>query len=238
MSDDQRFKDNKIFTQEMVDAARQRLKDHFAKMQGEANRSVAEPDTESGADPDEFDRNDEDDLEDDEDEPDIDDLLPFTLAEQALIDQLGATVRKRMVSAEPATLKKIASFLHALERLPYATPGVSLDLAFMERVDENLSYTSVELSEQAFRLSTGGSVYSPDVGGDSFSETSFEIETGGFRDGSTAAFDEWLDAFVSAGGTIEIEGDDDVDLTEAAPGDGWDRLEKYWETHWEDADGW
>ena len=81
-------------------------------------------------------------------------------------------------------------------------------------------------------------MYSPDVGSDSYSETVFEIEIGGFRANSTEAFSEWLDAFVSASGTIEIDGDDDTDLTEPAAEDGWDRLVGYWESHGEDAADW
>lgn len=227
MNDDRPFKGNRIFTEEMVNAARARLRQKLAP-EGDAfggNAETVEEDQTM-------------DCDDHDDEQQIDDLLPFTPSEEHLIAQLGAAVRKRMVSAEPETLRKIAAFLYALERLPYATPGVSLDLAIMERINENLAYVSVELDGQSFRLSTGGSVYSPDVGGDSFSETVFEIETGGFREGSTSAFIDWLDVFVSAAGTIEIQGDDDADLTEPAPEDGWDRLERYWESNGEDTDGW
>lgn len=230
MTTDRPFKDNKIFTEEMANAAREVLRDKLAKMGGEAPNNFVDADAEAHM----IDHGDED----EDEEPSIDDLLPFTLEEQDLIDQLGVSIRKRMVSAEPEALKKIAAFLYSLERLPYVTPEISLDLAIMDRVDENLSYASVELDSQSFRLSTGGSVYSPDVGSDSYSETTFEIEAGGFREGSTQGFSDWLDTFVSTGGTIEIQGDDDADLSELAPDDGWDRLEKYWETHWEDEGGW
>jgi hypothetical protein len=167
-------------------------------------------------------------------EDDIDDLFPFTHAERQLIDQLEATIRRHMIVADPAALKEIAAFIFALQRLPYATPAVALDLALIDEIGENLSYVSVELDGQSFRLSIGGSVYSPDVGSDSYSNTTFQVELGGFRDGTTQDFEEWLDAFVSVGGAIEIQGDSDTDLTEPAPEDGWDRLDKYWEQRWED----
>lgn len=228
MSADRPFKDNKIFTEEMCVAARARLLEKLAPNCGNESEDAAEATGEAQMIS----------SDDEGDEQNIDDLLPFTLAEQQLIEKLAATVRERMVSASPETLKQVAAFLYALERLPYATPDVSLDFAIMDRVDGNLSYVSVELDGQSFRLSTGGSVYSPDVGSDSFSETTFEIETGGLRDGSTEAFIDWLDAFVSADGLIEIQGDDDTDLTELAPDDGWDRLATYWESHWDDSDGW
>lgn len=160
---------------------------------------------------------------------DASDLLPFALAEQDLIALLGRTIRKRMTNSEPDQLRRIAAFLYALERLPYTTPGLALDLAIMNRVNGNLSYVSVELDEQSFRLSTGGSEYSPGIGSDTYSNTSFQIEVGGFREGATEDFEEWLDAFIGADGTITVGGDDEVDLTEEASDDGWSRLARYWE---------
>lgn len=179
-------------------------------------------------------------FDDDDDDTawDIDDLFPFTLAERDLLKRLGASLRKRLVSADPDTLRKIAAFLYALERLPHVTPDVSLDLAIMSRVNENLSYVSVEMDGGTFRLSTGGHEYSPAVGGDSYSETTYEIEKGGFRDGTFHEFNDWLHSFVSAHGTIEIQGDCDTDLTEPSPEDGWDRLAKYWDSQVGEADGW
>lgn len=174
------------------------------------------------------------DFDDDEDEIDIEDLFPFTQAERELIAQIDAAVRRRMSSAEPEHLKKIASFLYALERLPYQTDDVFLDLAVVNRVGENLAYVSIELTSDSFRLSRGGSIYSSDVGSDSYSETTFEVESGGFRDGTTDDFREWLDAFVCASGEIKVEGDDLEDLSEWAPEDGWERLAEYWAVRWED----
>lgn len=230
---------NVIFTEEEADAARVRLKAWFSQQESlrAEGRLQAGDSDEKSAHTAESDDDDSSEYEEDEHEEDIKDLFPFKLSERPLIDQIEKTIRRQMLCAAPESLKDIAVFLHALRRLPYATPEVSLDLALMTRVDENLSYVSVELDDQAFRLSTGGSVYSPDVGSDSYSSTTVEIELGGFREGSTQDFEDWLDQFVSAGGTIEIQGGCDVDLTESAPDDGWDRLERYWESRWEDQDG-
>ena len=175
--------------------------------------------------------------EEEEEEEDIDDLFPLKPSERLLINRIEKAIRRHMLSADPALLSDIAGFLHALRRLPYATPDVSLDLAVMSRSDESLSYVSVELNGQAFRLSSGGSAHSPDVGSDSYSSTTVEIELGGFREGTTQDFEEWLDQFVSADGVIEIEGDCATDLNESAPDDGWDRLDRYWESRWEGDDG-
>ena len=176
---------------------------------------------------------DDDSFEDDGATQDIGDLLPFMVGEKDLIDQLAGTIRASLQTLEPAELRQIAVFLFALERLPYASVGVSIDLAITHRIEESFSYVSVEISGDAFRLSTGGSVYSPGVGSDSYSEIRFEIETGGYREGTTEAFAEWLDMFRATHGSYSIEnfGDDDIDLTEEAPADGWDRLAAYWDSH-------
>ncbi|MEO6924767.1 MAG: hypothetical protein ABI142_13145 [Bryocella sp.] len=248
VSSDRPFESNKIFTEEMANAARTRLKEWLAKQASQEDVLSAIPDDDgtlavrsnelAGATI-VCDTNVEDgeEGEDENEHPSIRDLFPFKLAERELIEQLGNTIRQRMTLTEPHTLRNVAAFLYALERLPYATQEVSLDLALMDRVDGNMSYVSVELDDQAFRLSTGGSVHSPGIGGDSYSQTTFEIELGGFREGTTQDFSDWLDAFVS-GGAIELQGDGDADLSTLAPDDGWDRLAKYWETQFGDEGGW
>jgi hypothetical protein len=95
-----------------------------------------------------------------------------------------------------------------------------------------LSYVSVEISDTAFRLSTGGSVYTEGVGSDSYSESKFQLESGGFREGHSQDFVDWLEEFRSARGTLAVEDlsdDSDLDLAEDVPSDGWDRLARYWD---------
>lgn len=228
-----------IFTDQEADAARVRLNEWLSRQ--ELPNKGDDPQTgENDVEAERIAQSDVDeasDCDEDEQEEDIDELFPFKPSERPLIDQIEKTIRRHMLTADPASLIDIAAFLYALQRLPYATPDVSLDFALMSRIDEDLSYVSVELNDQSFRLSTGGSVYSPDGGSDSYSSASFEIELGGFREGTTQDFEEWLDQFVSASGVIEIQGDWDTDLTESAPDDGWDRLNRYWESRWDGDDG-
>lgn len=171
---------------------------------------------------------DQDDIEDE----DISDLFAFAPSERELLETVSRSIRRRLPSLAPAVLKDVAVFLHALERLPCATTGVGLDLGLMTRRGEELSYVSVEIGDDRFRLVVGGHAYSPDVGGDSYSETVFEAETGGYRDGNSDDFRHWLEIFVASEGEIEIDGcsDDDIDLAEEAPADAWDRLYRYWES--------
>lgn len=241
MSTDKTPEENEIFTDEAANAARTRLRECLAKedMRRDAARMDGNQSAEGEASDSEAEPEDERELVyevDDDFEEDIDNLFPFKSAERQLIERLERTIRQHMRMAEPASLREIAAFLHALQRLPYATRDLSLDLALMTRLEENLSWVSVELDGQAFRLSTGGSAYSPEVGSDSYSSTLFQIELGGFRDGTTQDFEDWLDAFVSEGGVIQIQGDGDTDLTDPAPDDGWARLDRYWEHRWEEED--
>jgi len=229
---------NVIFTEEEADAARVRLREWFSRQESLSKDSPQAGDSDvEAAHIAQSDDDESSEYDEDAQEEDIGDLFRFKPSERPVIDQIEKTIRRHMLSADPALLKDIAAFLHALGRLPYATPDVSLDLALMTRIEENLSYVSVELDGQAFRLSIGGSVNTPDVGSDSYSSTTVEIELGGFREGTTQDFEDWLDQFVSAGGVIEIQGDCDTDFTESAPDDGWDRLDRYWESRWEEDDG-
>jgi hypothetical protein len=176
--------------------------------------------------------NDQDDFEDDDEKPDIEDLFPFRIEERELIDQLATKIRASLKKLAPVELRRMATFLFALERLPYATPGISFDLVIARRLKEDLSYISVEITDNVFQLFIGGSIYSPGIGSDSYSETNLYMETGGFRLGTTQDFEDWLCAFCTSVGSYSFEetDDDNVDLTEEVPGDGWDRLAAYWES--------
>src|SRR5687767_3219182 len=136
--------------------------------------------------------NDQGDSEDDCDKHDIKDLFPFTVSERELIDKFTAKIRVSLTSLTPAELRQMATLLFALERLPSATAGVYIDLAVTQRLDESFSYVSMELSDCDFRLTIGGSVYSPGIGSDSYSQIVLEMEIGGFRRGTTQDFEQWV----------------------------------------------
>lgn len=75
--------------------------------------------------------------------------------------------------------------LHALERLPASTPGVHVEMSISYRVDagvlEEMRYVSIVITEYAFELSFGGSVYDPAVGSDSIPGGSWYIERDGTK---------------------------------------------------------
>lgn len=75
--------------------------------------------------------------------------------------------------------------LHALERLPASTPGVHVEMSIACRIDsgvlEEMRYVSIMITEDAFELSFGGSVYDPAVGSDSIPGGSWYIERDGTK---------------------------------------------------------
>jgi hypothetical protein len=169
----------------------------------------------------------------------VDDLFPFLREEESLIDALIGSIRMTLPSLDPADLRQMATVLYALQRLPYRTPGISIDLAKSQRIGEDFCYVSVEITDDTFRLSKGGSVYTPGVGGDTYSETLFHVEVGEFREGSASGFREWLANFESTGGVYDFDGAvcDEIDLAEPLESDGWERLDKHWNCIREDKDG-
>jgi hypothetical protein len=173
-----------------------------------------------------------DDFDDSDPEADISDLFPFRDCERAYLETIEDTVRKRLRLLPPDELRRASLFLFALGRLPYSTPGLALDFGLVNRGEWGMEYVSVEISGVAFRLSKGGSVYTEGVGSDSYSEAVLELETGGYREGNSEDIPDWIAAFEAFDGRVTIEDIDtalDLDMTEEAPDDGWERLARYWE---------
>lgn len=233
MTDDNPPKKNVTFTDETADAARETLRAVFAKQQADLSGLPKADSGDDSADDPADDVNECDEVDQDQDEPeseDAHDLFTFTLGESALIERLALAIRRRLQRAQPKVLHQVAAVLHAIDRLPYATPGISVDLAVIDRAGSDMSYVSIEIDESSIRLSRGGYVFTPGVGGDTYSTTDFEIERGGYRSGDTEEFEDWLSAFATAPGSLAVEGDADVDFTDQAPDDGWERLANYWES--------
>ena len=105
----------------------------------------------------------------------------FHLGEEDLeaVAEIVKLIRSRMSSMTPADLRATATVLLALERLPRATPGLSVSLEFStpDR-DGNRGWADLELDDREFRLGAGERFYSPSVGGDTVSRIVFETRAG------------------------------------------------------------
>src|SRR5262245_36039756 len=92
-------------------------------------------------------------------------LFPFRLKEKAIVDETIALVKEvlRDPSLTPRDLHLAAKVLLALMRLPRPTPGIAIDMTISYRFNNDLSYRGIFISEESFRLQSGGSIYTPGV---------------------------------------------------------------------------
>lgn len=167
----------------------------------------------------------------------INDLFPLYPSEAWVYEKIGNIIRSRIAYCSPDEIVSLARLLYALERIPYSTPGLFIDLSFSSiyRINggyETKYYLCLDFSDNSFRLSKAIVEYTPKMGSDSSSTTIFEMELGGYRDGNFEVKD-WLSDFQSycedkdSNLSISDGSDGDMDLTEDIPSDGWKRLEKY-----------
>lgn len=154
-------------------------------------------------------------------------LFPFMPSERDLIERLAWYLRTQLSSMSAYEIRNVSTFLFALERLPYSTPDVCISVSREVREGRELAYIDVAISGDYFRLSTGGYVHDASMGGDSYGQSVFEVETDGFRAGGASAFERWLEAFEDFSGEWRFDnaGDDELDLQAELPDDGWSRLE-------------
>lgn len=161
---------------------------------------------------------------------DIYDLFPFRVDERALIEQIGVEVRRRMLQADPRTLRDIAMFLLVLDQLPYFVNDVGVEFMIINRAERYRPYVSVAIEERLFTLSAGSSLIKRNDFGEDES-TKFELEVGdGERDETNGEISPWLSKFCGAEGDIAVRIESDIrsdDDFEFAPKDRWERLEEY-----------
>lgn len=159
----------------------------------------------------------------------------FLIEDCAAIETLIAGVRKALKrkSITPRQICGLGKLLLGLERLPRPTSGIDITVSIGARTPNHFSCQSVSLSDSSFDIESGGSEYTPDVGSDSYTSFSFNVEVGGFRD-DTAAEEvyNWVSDFIESlcdeSQDIEVEDQTDesmLDWDEKTPEDDWDRLE-------------
>lgn len=159
-------------------------------------------------------------------------LFPFRVEEKAIVDETIALVREvlRLPSLTPLYLHLAAKTLLALMRLPRPTPGIAIDFTISYRFNNELSYRGIFINEESFRLQSGGSIYTPGVGSDSYSDDALEINIGGYRSNvDYSLVSGWIDSCrellnMSAKVSFEDLGDDVVDWDVEGSEDYWDKL--------------
>ena len=107
---------------------------------------------------------------------------PLDEGSLSAVSSIAKLIRSRTTSMFPSDLRSAAAVLLALERLPYATPGVDVSFSFTQpNQDGNYGWVDGEISENAFRLSLGEHYDTSAVGGDTEHRIVFETYAGSNR---------------------------------------------------------
>jgi hypothetical protein len=117
---------------------------------------------------------------------DNEDLLGFLMEDCPIIENLTAAVRSLLQRPElsPQTISQIGIFLFGLERLPLATPGISMSLSLEFELNRERDWLCINIEDDRFVLDKGLSTYDPQVGGDHETENILEVGFG-YREGDT-----------------------------------------------------
>jgi hypothetical protein len=156
--------------------------------------------------------------------------------DRPLVEEITKAVRNcfRRSDITAEQIHHLAVLLFALERLPLATPGVHVSLTLSYRGENEMSCQSIDLDESSFTLSTGGSVYDPSVGTDSYGDDVLMVEVGGFRDAKWMQFVDWLSGFKNRLEDAEIKTDLDdssnIDWSEGPDESAWERAAKQYDS--------
>jgi hypothetical protein len=170
------------------------------------------------------------------DEPDQDEPL-FPLVgdiERPAIQEIIKGVRilfcRKDITAQQ--LHNLALLLFGLQALPSPTAGLNVTLILSCTSGDDMHYHSVNLTDETFELSTGGHIYTPGAGHDSYSQTALMVETTGYRDANEAEIAKWIIGFkqrtIDGDIRVDLEEDCAIDWTVEPDESGWDRAaERY-----------
>lgn len=130
----------------------------------------------------------------------------FLQEDREIIQELIAGVRRALKrkSITPQQICGLGKLLHGLERLPRPTSGIGIVVTTgssgaAEEPRTDSFYQSIELCESIFRLWSGGSEYTPGVGGDTYTSFLFQVTVDGFRDDTEVAeVYDWMCGFTES----------------------------------------
>lgn len=134
--------------------------------------------------------------------------------------EIAKNTARRFLKQPQITPKQVIALgnaLYALERLPLVTPGSSSEFGVVYRAGtenfENMRYIDFSISESAFEISKGGSVYDKAVGSDSFSEPGWVVEVGGYRSAECALSDleDSIAEYLTLGAEISVSDESEIE---------------------------
>lgn len=118
---------------------------------------------------------------------------------------------------KPQEVIGLGNALYALERLPLVTPGASCEFGIVYRAGteefNEMRYITFRISEEAFEISNGGSVYDRAVGSDSFSEPGWAVEVGGYRCTDCELYDleGSIEEYLNLGAEITVDDESKIE---------------------------
>jgi len=118
---------------------------------------------------------------------------------------------------KPQEIVGLGHALYALQRLPLVTPGASSEFGISYRAGtkefNEMRYIFFAISESTFEISIGGSVYDEAVGGDSFSEPGWLVETGGYRntEGDLYNLEDSITEYLNLGAEISVSDESEIE---------------------------
>jgi hypothetical protein len=114
--------------------------------------------------------------------------------DEQILDDIRRLLNRLVHSAKlrPEQMVSIAKIQHVLSRIPRPTSqvNVTLGLSYRARQEDcgSMSYWQLSVSEEALKLSCGGSEYTKECGSDSYTSMAWSL-----RPGKPAEFDETWD---------------------------------------------
>ncbi len=117
----------------------------------------------------------------------------------------------------PQQVIGLGNALYALERLPLVTPGSCCEFGIVYRAGteefSEMRYIDFRISESAFEISKGGSVYDRAGGGDSFSEPGWVVEVDGYRCTESELYDleDSIAEYLNLGAEITVSDESEIE---------------------------
>jgi hypothetical protein len=117
----------------------------------------------------------------------------------------------------PQQVIGLGNALYALQRLPRVTLGSSSTFGIADRGGDEefreMRYINFSISESAFEISKGGSVYEKGVGHDSFSEPGWLVEAGGYRSAECELYnlEDSINSHLNSGAEISVSDESTIE---------------------------
>jgi hypothetical protein len=133
---------------------------------------------------------------------------------------IATSVARRLLhhpGVTPQQIVGIGNALYALSRLPQVTEGAFVEFGIIYRAGSDdfheMRYIDFRISDVAFEISRGGSVYDKSIGSDSFSEPGWLVEVGGYRGANCELYnlEDTVIEYINLGAEISVSDESEIE---------------------------